>query len=81
MVFTFSYTSGLTHEDGNWPFAIILNCAIVHKFAEQLVNRSDGVVDAVWIAGTQVWDGSAPSAALGRERLGRPLTFSGRANA
>ena len=49
--------------------------------AEQLVNRSDGVVDAVWIAGTQVWDGSAPTAALGRERLGRPLTFSGRANA
>lgn len=47
--------------------------------AEQLVNRSDGVVPAVWIAGTRVWDGQAPTAALGRTRLGRPLTFAGRA--
>lgn len=46
--------------------------------AEQLVNRSDGVVDGVWIAGTQVWDGSAATPALGQTRLGRPLTFAGR---
>lgn len=46
--------------------------------AEQLVNRSDGVVDSVWIAGTQVWDGSAITPALGRTRLGRPLTYAGR---
>ncbi len=47
--------------------------------ADQLVNRSDGVVDSVWIAGTQVWTGDRATEALGRETLGRPLTFSGRA--
>ncbi len=46
--------------------------------AEQLVNRSDGVVDSVYIAGTQVWGNDQALPALGSERLGRPLTFSGR---
>ncbi|MAT65858.1 MAG: aminoacylase [Gammaproteobacteria bacterium] len=46
--------------------------------AEQLVNRSDGVVDSVYIAGTRVWHGDAPTAALGSVGLGRPLTFAGR---
>jgi len=41
---------------------------------EQLVNRSDGVVTAVFIAGEQVWDGRDFTAALGTQRLGRPLT-------
>ena len=41
---------------------------------EQLVNRSDGVVTGVWIAGEQVWDGRGFTAALGTQRLGRPLT-------
>jgi N-acyl-D-aspartate/D-glutamate deacylase len=41
---------------------------------EQLVNRSDGVVRGVFIAGEQVWDGRAFTAALGTRRLGRPLT-------
>jgi N-acyl-D-aspartate/D-glutamate deacylase len=40
----------------------------------QLVNRSDGVVRSVYIAGQQVWDGTQTTAALGRERLGRALT-------
>ncbi|RPI15509.1 MAG: aminoacylase [Lysobacterales bacterium] len=40
----------------------------------QLVNRSDGVVTAVFIAGEQVWDGKDFSPVLGRRRLGRPLT-------
>jgi N-acyl-D-aspartate/D-glutamate deacylase len=40
---------------------------------EQLVNRSDGVVAAVYIAGEQVWDGQACTAALGTKRLGRAL--------
>jgi N-acyl-D-aspartate/D-glutamate deacylase len=40
---------------------------------EQLVNRSDGVVTAVFIAGEQVWDGREFTAALGTRRLGRPL--------
>ncbi|MGR8920736.1 MAG: N-acyl-D-amino-acid deacylase family protein [Gammaproteobacteria bacterium] len=47
--------------------------------AGQLVNRSDGVVDSVYIAGTQVWDQDRATEALGRERLGRPLTYAGRA--
>jgi N-acyl-D-aspartate/D-glutamate deacylase len=40
---------------------------------EQLVNRSDGVVTAVFIAGEQVWDGAGFTAALGTRTLGRPL--------
>jgi N-acyl-D-aspartate/D-glutamate deacylase len=40
---------------------------------EQLVNRSDGVVAAVFIAGEQVWDGQNVLPALGTRRLGRPL--------
>jgi N-acyl-D-aspartate/D-glutamate deacylase len=45
---------------------------------EQLVNRSEGVVSAVYIAGEEVWDGRAATPALGRLRLGRPLTSSHR---
>jgi N-acyl-D-aspartate/D-glutamate deacylase len=41
---------------------------------EQLVNRSDGVVSAVFIAGEQVWDGREFGPALGTRKLGRPLT-------
>jgi N-acyl-D-aspartate/D-glutamate deacylase len=41
---------------------------------EQLVNRSDGVVAGVFIAGEQVWDGRHFMSALGTRRLGRPLT-------
>jgi N-acyl-D-aspartate/D-glutamate deacylase len=40
---------------------------------EQLVNRSDGVVTAVFIAGEQVWDGREFGAALGTRKLGRAL--------
>jgi N-acyl-D-aspartate/D-glutamate deacylase len=43
---------------------------------EQLVNRSDGVVTGVWIAGEQVWDGHAHLPALGTRKLGRPLIAS-----
>ena len=41
---------------------------------EQLVNRSDGVVTAVFIAGEQVWDGREFGPSLGTRPLGRPLT-------
>ena len=41
---------------------------------EQLVNRSDGVVSAVFIAGQQVWDGRDFTPALGTRKLGRALT-------
>jgi len=41
---------------------------------DQLVNRSDGVVTAVFIAGEQVWDGREVTPALGTRRLGRALT-------
>ena len=41
---------------------------------DQLVNRSDGVVAAVFIAGEQVWDGREVTPALGTRRLGRALT-------
>ena len=44
---------------------------------EQLVNRSDGVVTGVWIAGEAVWDGTQFGEALGRRRLGRALRARG----
>jgi len=40
---------------------------------EQLVNRSDGVVSSVFIAGEEVWDGLEVTPLLGARRLGRPL--------
>ena len=40
---------------------------------EQMVNRSDGVVTGVWIAGQQVWDGQSLLAPLGQQRLGQVL--------
>ena len=40
---------------------------------EQLVNRSDGVVAAVFIAGELVWDGAGFTPALGQKPLGRAL--------
>jgi len=41
---------------------------------EQLVNRSDGVVAAVFISGEQVWDGRDITPVLGTRMLGRALT-------
>jgi N-acyl-D-aspartate/D-glutamate deacylase len=41
---------------------------------EQLVNRSDGVVSAVFIAGEKVWNGRNFTPALGTRKLGRALT-------
>ena len=46
--------------------------------ARQLVNRSDGVVSDVFIAGKPAWEAGAAGAALGTRRLGSPLTFRGR---
>jgi N-acyl-D-aspartate/D-glutamate deacylase len=46
--------------------------------AEQLVNRSDGVVEAVFIAGVRVWDGQQALPPLGREKLGRGLRYARR---
>ena len=40
---------------------------------DQLVNRSDGVVTSVFIAGEQVWDGREVADALGSRKLGRAL--------
>jgi len=48
---------------------------------EQLVNRSDGVVAAVFIAGEQVWDGREFMPVLGTRKLGRALTVGGVASA
>ena len=42
----------------------------------QLVNRSDGVVDGVYIAGRQLWNGTGYAATFGREQTGRALTAS-----
>lgn len=43
----------------------------------QLVNRSDGVVESVYVTGKQVWQGSGFTENFGRERAGRALTATG----
>ncbi len=40
---------------------------------DQMVNRPEGIVDAVWINGVKAWDGCEFTLSLGRERLGRAL--------
>ena len=42
--------------------------------AEQMLNRSDGVVTDVWIAGTPAWRDSQPTEHLGAIQMGRALT-------
>ncbi len=48
---------------------------------EQMVNRSDGVIKGVWVAGRQVWDGQGFTAIVGQQRCGRVLTVGGAAPA
>lgn len=40
---------------------------------KQLVNRSDGVVDAVYVNGRQTWEGREFAPAHGKEKLGKAL--------
>jgi N-acyl-D-aspartate/D-glutamate deacylase len=50
---------------------------LIHREAfggEQLVNRSDGVVRATYVAGRRLWHGSGFDNVFGRERAGRALT-------
>jgi N-acyl-D-aspartate/D-glutamate deacylase len=47
----------------------------------QLVNRSDGVVDKVWIAGKLAWDGATFTPEVGKERFGRLMTARAQAAA
>jgi N-acyl-D-aspartate/D-glutamate deacylase len=42
--------------------------------AEQMLNRSDGVVTDVWIAGKPAWKNAKPSENLGTVTMGRALT-------
>jgi N-acyl-D-aspartate/D-glutamate deacylase len=42
--------------------------------AEQMLNRSDGVVLDVWIAGKSAWRDAKPTESLGRVTMGRALT-------
>jgi N-acyl-D-aspartate/D-glutamate deacylase len=46
---------------------------------EQLVNRSDGVVEHTIIAGHSAWQNGDFTPELGNVKMGRPLIFSGRA--
>ena len=43
----------------------------------QLVNRSDGVVEGVYVAGQRVWHGTAFTETFGRKRAGQALTAKG----
>ena len=44
--------------------------------AEQMLNRSDGVVTDVWIAGVPAWRRSRATEHLGTTRMGRALTVA-----
>ncbi len=39
----------------------------------QLVNRSDGIITSVWVAGSLAWDANGPAAGLGTQPKGRLL--------
>jgi len=45
--------------------------------AEQMLNRSDGVVTDVWIGGTAAWRDAKPTENLGRVTMGSALTVAG----
>ena len=47
--------------------------------AEQMLNRSDGVVTDVWIAGMPAWRGAKPTENLGQVAMGHALTSPSRA--
>ncbi|MGB8330708.1 MAG: hypothetical protein WCE62_11330, partial [Polyangiales bacterium] len=44
--------------------------------AEQMLNRSDGVVTDVWISGVPAWRDSKASQHLGATRMGQALTVT-----
>jgi len=44
--------------------------------SEQMLNRSEGVVTDVWIAGVPAWRGSKATSHLGKTRMGRALTVA-----
>jgi len=49
---------------------------VPHYDAKCMVNRSDGVVEQVYISGVRVWEnGNAYAEALGKKTLGRALTY------
>jgi len=60
----------LKHYDGEASIKYLYREAFD---CHQLVNRSDGVVDAVYVAGERVWQGEHFTAAHGRVRLGEAL--------
>ena len=52
---------------------------VPHYDAKCMVNRSDGVVEQVYINGIRAWEeGGRYSAALGKQTLGRALTYTPR---
>lgn len=54
---------------------------VPHYDAKCMVNRSDGVVEQVYISGVRVWEnGSRYTPALGKLTLGRALTYVSRTN-
>ncbi len=62
----------LREYDTNTNRQLIYNPLFEH---DVMVNRSDGVVEQVYIRGTRVWeDGCRYTEALGRDTLGRVLT-------
>lgn len=55
---------------------------VPHYDAKCMVNRSDGVVEQVYINGVRVWEnGNRYTAALGKQTLGRALTYVPRVEA
>jgi N-acyl-D-aspartate/D-glutamate deacylase len=44
--------------------------------AEQMLNRSDGVVTDVWIGGAPAWRDAKPTERLGKVTMGRALTIT-----
>ncbi len=62
--------AALARHDGEARIRYVWREAFAHH---QLVNRPDGVVTQVYIAGTLAWETGAYTPAFGRERMGRVL--------
>jgi len=62
--------AALERHDGEAAIRYVWRDAFNHH---QLVNRPEGVVTQVWVAGKLAWDAGAYTPAFGKERMGRVL--------
>ena len=68
--------AALKHYDSEANTTMIYRDIFQHN---QMVNRSDGVVKKVFVAGKEAWNGTDFNAEFGKTRYGKVLTYTPRA--